>query len=585
MFVAWGVISARGISRISEVLLEERVTAAEAIAAIIAFDLQHVVIDVTEDLEKLDEFETYAERHATLVGALEHLRDNDEFVFFRPTQIVVLDSNGVEILNAGELETGSVAWIEVNDNAVATPEVEILPPSLFPSLPGAFAVVAVPLHLGTAFVITEGIHSDQPIPSFLPGTNPDAPPSSGKYQIEVLDAVGRVALQIGKGELAGKVSEHSLIVSRLTTGGTAGAERHSLGKDHIVAAAPIPGTGLFLVLEQEGDQALSVPAKIQVLFIVIGAVGFVVALVMAWLTTRRVVRPTLELAAAMERIANGDLESPVRVKAQDEIASLTQNVESMRIRLAGALGELESSNEELGRRVQQRTDRLTQALRQTISAQEGERQRVSRELHDDVAQQLIVLTRTLDEFRSNSSIPEHLSAIDSVGGLAREALATIRRVSSDLRPSVLDDLGLVASLNWVAAEAREGTGVQVSVIATNAPRNINPDTSLALFRIAQEAMHNVERHSEARTVVIQLDRVGDEYLRLTIQDDGSGFAVPESMRDMVQSGHLGLIGMRERADLIGGRATIESKPGEGTTVCVDAPLDPVGALPSVGDGR
>jgi len=211
-------------------------------------------------------------------------------------------------------------------------------------------------------------------------------------------------------------------------------------------------------------------------------------------------------------------------------------------------------------------------LQQVTRAQEEERKRIARELHDDTAQELVALSRRLDSFTSTA---DHLSAQDlsyleelrqQVDGI----LGGVRRFSQDLRPSVLDDLGLLPALEWLTSDLTQHFGIDIAVGVLGSLHRFPPETELTLFRIVQEALRNVWKHSEASRAWVAVE-FGDDKTVLTITDNGKGFEQPEKIEDLAGGGKLGLAGMQERAQLIGGRLMLQSEPGKGTTVTVEVP--------------
>jgi signal transduction histidine kinase len=152
-----------------------------------------------------------------------------------------------------------------------------------------------------------------------------------------------------------------------------------------------------------------------------------------------------------------------------------------------------------------------------------------------------------------------------------EILSGLRRYAQELRPAILDDMGLIAALQWIADKLTTETGIDVDVQLDMQRRDFPHEAELALFRIAQEALGNIKRHAEASKVVIRLES-GMEKIRMTITDNGKGFEVPMRLTDLSSNGKLGVIGMQERAQLFGGTLSIESKLGKGTVVTVEIPL-------------
>jgi PAS domain S-box-containing protein len=206
-------------------------------------------------------------------------------------------------------------------------------------------------------------------------------------------------------------------------------------------------------------------------------------------------------------------------------------------------------------------------IKQVTRAQEDERLRISRELHDDTAQLLATLSRSLDSLVTGEKNLKKAS-VDSLKKLhemADSALEGVRRFSQDLRPSILDDLGLVPALEWLISDLERSYGIKTTVAISGSQRRLTPEIELAVFRIAQEVLSNVRRHSLASSVAMNLD-FGPDALTLVIKDNGQGFDIPQRTSDLALSGKLGIIGMRERARLIGGTIIVQSEKGAGTTV-------------------
>lgn len=202
-------------------------------------------------------------------------------------------------------------------------------------------------------------------------------------------------------------------------------------------------------------------------------------------------------------------------------------------------------------------------------AQEAERARIARDLHDDVAQQLIVLVRHLDGL--DATVDD--VTVDSARRTASLALAEVRRTSRGLRPTVLDDLGLAPAIEWLVDDLTTRSAV-VGSMAVNGPvQRLEAAVELALFRVAQEALRNVERHAAATEVTVDL-HFTEATVRLSVRDDGRGFSVPDDPAALVRAGRLGTIGMRERAELVGGGLQLETEPDAGTTVTVVVPQPP-----------
>jgi signal transduction histidine kinase len=212
-------------------------------------------------------------------------------------------------------------------------------------------------------------------------------------------------------------------------------------------------------------------------------------------------------------------------------------------------------------------ERLKTYARLVTEAQEEERKRIARDLHDDVAQPMIVLLRKLEEIVEDvpdSMVPRLCAAMTHVQSL----LGDVRRFDRDLRPRLLDDLGLVAAIKWLTAVLADRSGIKGEITVRGAVENLPPHTSLTLFRVAQEALKNVEKHSRSQRVNIEIRR-DDDRVWMAVADTGQGFVVSEATSE--QTDGWGLLGMEERMKLAGGRLTIRSEPGQGTEVIAEAP--------------
>ena len=207
-------------------------------------------------------------------------------------------------------------------------------------------------------------------------------------------------------------------------------------------------------------------------------------------------------------------------------------------------------------------------LQQVTRAQEEERKRIARELHDETLQNLIVISRQLEKITSSDALWEESHEV--VRGLKKQienAVQEIRRFSNDLRPSVLDDLGLLPALELLVDDL-ETNGINSSFRVIGAVRRLRPEVEIMLFRIAQEAVRNIWRHAQASEAELSVE-FSDGMLKVSIKDNGKGFRLPHRPGDLAGLGKLGLVGMHERAKLLGGTLTLKSEPNGGMQVFVD----------------
>ncbi len=219
-------------------------------------------------------------------------------------------------------------------------------------------------------------------------------------------------------------------------------------------------------------------------------------------------------------------------------------------------------------------------LQKVLAAQEEERKRIARELHDDTSQSLLLLSRQLDAIISDPNqkmVAPVRQKLNDMHNLAVEILSGVRHYAQELRPAILDDMGLVAAIEWIADKLDEGSTMDVEVQVNMQNSDLPHEIQLTLFRIAQEALGNIKRHADASIAIIRLESDAKK-VKLSIIDDGRGFQVPSPLSEISSTGKLGLIGMQERAQLLGGTMQIESAAGKGTAINVEIPLEPGRAL-------
>jgi signal transduction histidine kinase len=224
--------------------------------------------------------------------------------------------------------------------------------------------------------------------------------------------------------------------------------------------------------------------------------------------------------------------------------------------------ELQQRYEE-GLRARQELQELSARL---LSAQEEERRSISRELHDEVGQSLSALLMEAGNAaaRVSPDSTEVRRHVESIKRLAEASVQVIRNMSLLLRPSMLDDLGLVPALEWQAREVFKRTGLRVQVTADENASELPDEHKTCIYRVVQEALHNCARHAQARNVTVEV-REQPSQIVLTVEDDGRGF-------DSRRVRGLGLVGMEERVHHLGGILRVKSRPGDGTTIAVVLPL-------------
>lgn len=252
-------------------------------------------------------------------------------------------------------------------------------------------------------------------------------------------------------------------------------------------------------------------------------------------------------------------------------AALWEARDELEGRVAGRTAELAAANDAVRAEVRERRRAevaRTDLLRRLATAQEDERRRVARDLHDQLGQQLTALTLGLQAARDRGADPPDLARLQRA---AEEVARGVHDVALRLRPTALDDFGLAAALRSAVEEWARGAGAEVTLDAAGlGPARLPPEVETALYRVVQEAVHNALKHAGPRRVSVLVER-RNGHATVIIEDDGAGFDAGALLAHP-PAGRLGLVGMRERLALVGGTLEVESAPGSGTTVFARVPI-------------
>jgi signal transduction histidine kinase len=292
------------------------------------------------------------------------------------------------------------------------------------------------------------------------------------------------------------------------------------------------------------------------LAVVLAPVLLAAGLVSTWWVITAVRRPVAALAAGVAALGRGQMDHRVRLPETDEFGELAAALNWMAERIQTSQGELRA----LSARI--------------ISLRESERKAISREIHDDLGQTLTAMKMGLSRLdgrckRANDECPRVQALQHELIGLADSAIRTMRRVASGLRPNVLDHLGLVAAIEWQVTECERQTGIVFELHAQEIDPPLDDERATACFRVVQEALTNVVRHSGATRVSVRVEALS-ETLVLEVVDNGRGITGAQ----LKGTGSLGLLGMRERVEAFGGRMTIGRAAAGGVRVRVAIPRDP-----------
>lgn len=363
---------------------------------------------------------------------------------------------------------------------------------------------------------------------------------------------GTLLYQTGPGQHTDPVTSHPGVAEALrgeigTTfldvGGGIG------GEDHVVSYTPVQPVGWALVMEEAWQEMTDPMLRRTELapFVLLPALA--VALGALWFGARQIVQPLQALAERTTALGRGDFDA-----VREPVGGI------------GEIRQLQGELAGMARRLQMAQQGLRDYLGALTTGQEEERHRLARELHDDTIQSLIALNQRIQLARTRATAPA-ADQLAEMEAMATATIADLRRMTRDLRPSYLDDLGLVPALELLARDQSAALGIPVSYETQGEPRRPLPETELAFYRIAQEALRNIARHAQASRVVLRLDFATNR-LMMSISDDGRGFNTSERAAERAVGGHFGLLGARERAEAVGARFEVESAPGRGTTIRV-----------------
>jgi two-component system sensor histidine kinase UhpB len=283
------------------------------------------------------------------------------------------------------------------------------------------------------------------------------------------------------------------------------------------------------------------------LIVILLLAAVVAALAISLLRLKRRFGPLEHLIEEMEKVDLGR-PGPLLPASIDGIGE-TEEVERIELAFLRMMRRLEAERRRAGSAA--------------LQAQEQERTRVARDLHDEVNQSLTGLLLRLEAARE-AAPPELEAELAKTKALANQAMRELLSLARQLRPTALDDLGLTAAIAGQVEQLARGD-IEASIATDGDFSNLGDDAQLVVYRVAQEALSNAARHSDAGRVEVRLRRLEGGGVELAVADDGRGFAFDES------EGGLGIAGMRERALLIGGELTIESRPGRGTTIRLVVP--------------
>ena len=320
--------------------------------------------------------------------------------------------------------------------------------------------------------------------------------------------------------------------------------------EHVVAYSFVTPVNWALITEEEWEMVTSPSLRITQLAPLVLVPAFILALLALWFVATRIVQPLQKLETKAAALAWGDFDA-----IKDSVGGIPE-VQHLQKELA-----------EMSRKVQAAQEGLRDYIGAITSAQEEERLRLARELHDDTIQSIIALKQRVQLAQTSVKDQTSRHTLSELETLSEQTIENLRRMTRALRPIYLEDLGLVTALEMLVGETNQNNSLDVDFQKLGEEQRLLHEVELALYRIAQEALNNVVRHSQAKHADLHI-LFGEKEIKLEVSDNGIGFDMPKSPTDFASNGHFGLLGMRERADLIGARLEVESAPANGTRLKV-----------------
>ncbi len=384
----------------------------------------------------------------------------------------------------------------------------------------------------------------------LAGTGAIGPSAS----IVLVGSDNRLLFEGGSFSDSSEITDHPGVAEALR--GESGTQYIMVGREeHVVAYSPVPTLGWAMVLEEPWELVESPTLRTSQLAPLVLVPVLILAIIALWFGARQIVKPLQNLESRAARLAWGNfraIEEPVGGieeirQLQDELIHMTHKVQSAQESLHGYIGAI-------------------------TAAQEDERRRLARELHDDTIQALVALKQRVQLTQLAQNDEQENKSLNEIVVLTEQTIENLRRLTRALRPIYLEDLGLVTALEMLTRETGQTTGISVQFERQGAEKRLEPAVELALYRMVQEALSNVTRHSNASHATLAIN-YSIRSIILQVMDNGKGFDVPKSPAEFAPSGHFGLLGLYERADLIGAALEIQSTRGKGTQLKVTLPID------------
>ena len=374
-------------------------------------------------------------------------------------------------------------------------------------------------------------------------------PISAHVTIFLLDSSQQLLFSSGPLTTENISPDHPGVIEALRgNSGTTYMKQNNI--EHVVAYSSVTPTGWALIAEEEWEMVTSPSLQLTQMAPLVIVPAFILALIALWFVASRIVQPLQNLESKAAALAWGDFDA-----INDSVGGISE------------IQHLQMELTEMSRKVKAAQEGLHDYIGAITSAQEEERTRLARELHDDTIQAVIALKQRVQLAQKSVKDQSGRQSLMELETLAEQTVENLRRLTRALRPIYLEDLGLVTALEMLARETSQNNQLVVDFQKMGQERRLAREVELSLYRIAQEALNNVVKHSKATRADLTVTFEASE-IQMEVSDNGNGFIVPNSPAELAPNGHFGLLGVHERADLIGARLEIESALGKGTKLKV-----------------
>ncbi len=480
-------------------------------------------------------------------------------------------------------EQGTVLWAEPYQSSIINANISQYPPvqrSLTDKRPYISDAIAIePGGQEVVLIVSPLRNNEGKIVALVGGQiNPN-----GRKLTEITRLV-----KLGTSSYVNIIDSNGVILASSDTGRLLnnGTDGNKDEKNEIINSAHISLAPWSVTVRQSSKEALAPVRSITQQFIIFGLVSTLLVLFLGVGMARSLVRPISLLSVSVQQVSRGDLSHPTPQLGKDEIGELGQIFDSMRLALKKSLEEIQQWNRELEAKVEERTRELEESYREiereeadrgrllqkVLTAQEEERKRIARELHDETSQSLVSAVIRLETLTASATSRDTKNMLTEAKNLALRTIDNIHKIIFDLRPSILDDLGLLSAIRWYAENRLGAESIAARIEVTGVERKLPPQVEIALFRVTQEAINNIIKHAEAKNVVLSVE-FAPSAIKIEIEDDGKGFDLNTVSLQPDEIRGVGLLGMKERMALIGGKLRITTRPGGGTYVAIEVSLD------------